>query len=173
MSGTGGTSAPWPRGSLARMGRALFAVGTLLAVLFLSLGLLIYSSRDDEFLAVDNLLSEDLTREFGTAEDRREQVVIADSTDFAWDRMVLVDRGTDDDAISERLGFEWTGEVGFEVGELIIFLQGGKLVRYADYRGEGQFVGVRRPTDDFTPEDAVFRVEDLAIQPVTPRSGGT
>ena len=54
---------------------------------------------------------------------------------FAWDRVLIVERGTPRAAISERLGYEWTGTLGFETGEQLILLGAGKVVRFFDYRG--------------------------------------
>ena len=56
------------------MARALTAVGALLVLCLLVLGLVVYLSRDEDSIAVDNLLAEDITRAIGTAEDRGEDV---------------------------------------------------------------------------------------------------
>ena len=52
------------------MARALIAVGAALVLALLILGLVIYVNRDEDGIAVDNLLAEDITRAIGTAEDR-------------------------------------------------------------------------------------------------------
>ena len=67
------------------MARALTAVGAALALALLVLGLAVYLSRDEDAIAVDNLLAEDITREIGTAEQRGEDVDLADVADFEWD----------------------------------------------------------------------------------------
>jgi hypothetical protein len=147
------------------MGRALVAVGALLALLVLGLAAVAVLSQEDPTLAVDNLLSEDLTRAIGTAEERGANVVVADLTDFSWDRVVVVARGTPRQEVERELGTEWTGDVGFRAGELLIFLRAGEVERFADYRGEGRFEGVKRPFAWFQPETAVFTIDDLVIRP--------
>ena len=147
------------------MGRALTAVGALLVLMFVVFGLTVYLARDEDGVAVDNLLAEDLTRTIALAEGRDEQVELSALTDFEWDRVVLVERGTPDAAISRRLGFEWHGDVPIEQGDVFIFLREGALARYADYRGEGRFVDVERPFDEFSRAEAVFEVDDLVVRP--------
>lgn len=147
------------------MARALTAVGALLALLLVVFGLAIYLTRTEDRVAIDNLLAEDLTRTIQLSEERGEDVDLASVTDFPWDRVLLVERGTPDDAISRRLGFEWKGDVNFEVGDVFIFLEGGRLARFADYRGEGQFFDVRRPFQAFARDEAVFVVRGLVIRP--------
>jgi hypothetical protein len=147
------------------MGRALVAVGALLALLVLGLAAVAVLGQEDPRLAVDNLLSEDLTRAVGTAEERRAEVVVADLTRFRWERMLLAERGAPREAIARELGTEWTGDVGFRAGDLLIFVNDGEVVRFADYRGEGRFEGMERPFAWFEPETAVFTVDDLVIRP--------
>ena len=67
------------------MARALTAVGAALVLALLVLGLVIYVNRDENGIAVDNLLAEDIARAIGTAEDRGEDVDLARVADFAWD----------------------------------------------------------------------------------------
>ena len=50
------------------MARALAAVGAALVFLLLVLGVVVYLNRDEDAIAVDNLLAENVTREIGTAE---------------------------------------------------------------------------------------------------------
>jgi hypothetical protein len=146
------------------MGRALVAAGTLLALLVGVLVAVSVLGQEEKTLAVDNLLSEEFTREIARAEARGAVVVVAGLTDFAWDRMVLVPPGTPRAAVERGLAAEWTGDVGFRAGELLIFLSAGEVTRFADYRGEGRFAGVR-PFASFTPDTAVFTVRDLVIRP--------
>jgi len=151
------------------MGRALTAVGALLALMFAIFGLAVYLNREEEAVAVDNLLAEDLTRAIALAEIQGDgEVVLAEETDFAWDRVLIVARGTPDAAISRRLGFPWRGDVPIEMGDILIFLSGNELARYADYRGEGRFAGIERPFAEFTREEAVFEVDDLVVRPKAP-----
>jgi hypothetical protein len=151
------------------MARALTAVGAALLLALLVLGLAVYLTRDEDGVAVDNLLAEDITRTFATAEERGEPVVhLADVADFRWDELVLAERGVTREALSRELGFEWDGELGFQTADLLIFLDGGRLARFADYRGEGRFEGVERPFDRFERSAARFRVEGLVIRAERP-----
>ncbi len=157
------------------MGRALTAVGALLVLCFVVFGAIVYVSREEDQIAVDNLLSEDLTRTFALAEDESDGVVdLADVTDFDWQEMLLVERGAPDAVITEALGFPWRGDVPIEQGDVFIFLARGQVARYADYRGEGRFTGVRRPVTRLDRGDAVFEVDDLVFRPTAsadPRDG--
>jgi hypothetical protein len=150
------------------MARALAAVGAALVFLLLVLGVVVYLNRDEDAIAVDNLLAENLTREIGTAEQRGADVDLADVTDFAWDHVLVAERSASRAAISKALGAPWKGEVAFGTGDLLIFVRRGHVARYADYRGEGRFAGVPRPVARFAHDDAVFSVRDLVIRPKRP-----
>jgi hypothetical protein len=145
------------------MGRALTAVGVALVLIMGGLALAVFVSRDEDNIGVDNILSENLTRAFSTASS----VDLADPelTPFEWDRVLVVARGTPRAAISERLGYEWTGLVGFESGELFIFLRDGEVARFADYRGSARFSGLRSPFAELPRSDAVFAVRGSVITP--------
>ena len=147
------------------MSRALAAIGALLALACIVLGAAVYLTRSEGRIAVDNLLAEDISRAFGTAEERNAEVDLGRVAEFEWDERLLVRRGTSREAISRELGREWKGDVGFQTGDLLIFLDGGEPARFADYRGEGRFVGVARPFARFRRDAAVFRVDDLVIRP--------
>jgi len=147
------------------MARALIAVGTLLALAFIGLGLVVYLSRDEDLVAVDNLLSERLTRSFQLAEERGEDVDLARETDFPWDRVLLVEPGTPVARISSALGSRFPGSASFSGGELLVFARGSSMVRYADYRGRGVFARVPRPVGELSRDEAVFRVRNLVIFP--------
>ena len=127
------------------MARALTAVGALLALAFIGFGLVVYLSRDEDLVAVDNLLSEQLTRALSTAEERGEEVVVADYTDFGWDRLLVVEPGTPAARITQALGSRFAGMESFDDGALLVFADGDRMVRYADYRGRGEFEGLPRP----------------------------
>jgi hypothetical protein len=151
------------------MARALTAVGAALALALLVLGLVVYLNRDEDAIAVDNLLAESITREIGTVEQRDEDtVVLADVTDFAWDEVLIAAPDSTRQDISDELGAEWQGELEFRTGELLVFLRDGHAVRFADYRGEGRFEGIDEPVARFAREDAVFSVRDLVIRPQRP-----
>ncbi len=148
------------------MSRALAAIGALLALAFVVLGAAVYLTRSEDRIAVDNLLAEDISRAFGTAEERNADIDLGRvADDFEWDELLMVRRGTPRKAISRELGREWKGDVGFQTGDLLIFLDGGEPARFADYRGEGRFVGVQRPFARFRRPQAVFTVDALAIRP--------
>jgi hypothetical protein len=150
------------------MARALAAVGAALVFLLLVLGAVVYLNRDEDAIAVDNLLAENLTREIGTAEQRDADVDLADVTDFAWDHVLVAERSASRAAISKALGAPWKGDVAFGTGDLLIFVRRGHVARYADYRGEGRFAGVPRPVARLAHDDAVFSVRDLVIRPKRP-----
>ncbi|HYH91108.1 MAG TPA: hypothetical protein VEX67_17885 [Solirubrobacteraceae bacterium] len=150
------------------MTRALTAVGAALALALLVLGLAIYLTRDEDAIAVDNLLAEDITREIGTAEQRGEDVDLAEVTDFEWDELLLAERTATPADISRALGAEWTGDLAFRTGDLLIFVRDGHVARFADYRGDGRFEGVARPIARLDRDEAVFRVRSLVIRPRRP-----
>jgi hypothetical protein len=150
------------------MARALAAVGAALVFLLLVLGVVVYLNRDEDAIAVDNLLAENISREIGTAEQRDADVDLADVTDFKWDHVLVAERSASRAAISKALGAPWKGEVAFGTGDLLIFVRGRHVARYADYRGEGRFAGVPRPVARFAHDDAVFSVRDLVIRPKRP-----
>jgi hypothetical protein len=143
------------------MARALTAVGVALALLVAA----VFLTRDEDNIQVDNLLSERFTREVATAAGR--DVDLARVAPFKWSRVLIVARGTPRSAISKRLGYEWTGTLGFVTGEQLILLDAkGKVARFFDYRGEGSFAGIERPFAELPRDKAVFRVRDLVITPV-------
>jgi hypothetical protein len=150
--------------------KALAAVGAALALALLVLGLAIHLSRDEDAIAVDNLLAEDITREIGTAEQRDADVRLADVTSFEWDTVLLAAKTATREDISRALGTEWKGDLAFRTGDLLIFLRGAHVARFADYRGDGRFEGVERPVARFARDDAVFSVRSLVIRP---RGSGT
>jgi hypothetical protein len=148
------------------MTRALIAVGAALVLMIGGLGLAVFLTRDEDNVAVDNPLAEDLTRAIALAErERGGRVDLAELARFDWDEVLLVAPRTPRDAVSERLGYEWTGDVGYQAGEVLIFLDRGQVARFADYRGLGRFEGFRTPIDALERADAVLRVRDLVISP--------
>ena len=93
-------------------------------------------------------------------------------TDFAWDRVLLVAPGTPREAISRRLGSEWTGDLGYDAGDLLIFLRDGEVVRFADYRGRGRFDGLDAAVRRVHAATAVFVVEIRSATARSPAHGG-
>jgi hypothetical protein len=142
------------------MTRALIVVGTALALLIGGLSLAVVLGRDEGDLAVDNPLAEDLTRAIATSA----RVDLAQRAPFAWDEVLIVAPGTPAPAISRRLGYAWEAD-DFPPGELFIFLDDGRVARYADYRGLGRFEGFRTPIATLPRDRAVLRVRDLVVSP--------
>jgi hypothetical protein len=151
------------------MGRALTAVGVLLALFLLGFGLLVFLTRTEDGVAIDNLLSENLTKEIQLAEGRGEPVIdFAEQTDFAWDRLCITPASTPKETIDAELGFEFKGDTHLLNGVLLIFADRGELARFADYRGEGRFEGIEEPVACFDRERAAFRIRDLVLTPSRP-----
>jgi len=148
------------------MMRALIAVGTALALLVGGLALAVFLTRDEDNVQVDNLLSERFTREVATSSANGTDLDLRAIAPFAWARLLIVARGTPDAEITRRLGYEWTGTLGFETGEKLILLDDqGEVERFFDYRGEGAFAGVETPIAELARDEAVFRVRALEITP--------
>ena len=148
------------------MARALIAVGAALALLIGGLALAVYLTRDEDNIQVDNILSEDFTRDVASASADGTEVDLGKVAPFDWDRVLIVEPGTSDEEISRKLGYEWTGVLGFETGEKLILLDAdGQVARFLDYRGEGRFTGVQTPIAELDRQDAVFTVRRLEIAP--------
>jgi hypothetical protein len=149
----------------------LIAVGAALVLMLAGLGAAVYFTRDEDNVAVDSLLAEDLSRAVALAErDTDGRVALTRLARFEWDEVLVVERGTPAEAISRRLGYEWTGDVPSQTGELLIFLRGDKIARFADYRGLGRFEGFATPIETLPRARAVLRVRDLVISPVAASS---
>ena len=149
------------------MGKVLFGVCALLALCILGLGLVAYLHREEEVVAVDNLLAEDLTRLIQTAEGRGEDVDLAAATDFPWNRVLVVAEGTPPERIGDALGSRFNGAINYtaESNGMFVFARGSVLARFADYRGRARFEGFEVPVDEFAREEAVFTVRDLVVSP--------
>jgi hypothetical protein len=148
------------------MTRALTAVGIALALLVGGLALVVVLGREQDRIAVDNLLAEDFSRAVALSEDRGEPVRVAELAPFAWERLLLVARGTPPEAVARRLGAEWNPDAGVAAGELLILRdRAGAVVRFFDYRGDGRFEGVSVPFAELPRERAAFDVRDLVITP--------
>jgi hypothetical protein len=147
------------------MGRALVAVGALLALCFAVLGIAVFASRTEDRVAIDGPLSERITRAIALASRQDGEVDLARIATFPWDRALIVEPGTPRSRISDALGFEWKGDVGFQTGELLVFVDGQAVARFADYRGEGRFAGLRRPIHELARDRAVFTVRGLVVRP--------
>ena len=143
------------------------AAGLALCVAVLIVAVVV--TRDRSRQQSDILVSENLTKAVTTTQDPLNEthgvVRLADVAPFDWDRVLLIAPGTSRAAISRRLGEEWTGIDTVDGGEELIFLRDGKVVRFADYRGNGRFAGFPRPFAELPRSRAVFVVRDLVIRP--------
>jgi hypothetical protein len=147
------------------MGRALVAVGALLVLCFAVLGIAVFANRTEDRVAIDGPLSERITRAIALASRADGEVDLRRLATFPWERVLIVEPGTPGDRISDALGFEWKGDVGFQTGELFVFVAGEEVARFADYRGEGRFAGLRRPIHELPRDRAVFTVRGLVVRP--------
>lgn len=146
------------------MGRALTAVGLGLVLCLTVLGLAVYLTRTEDRIAVDNLLAENLSRAIGTAQaDAGGVVELTRVARFPWQEVILVAAGTPREAISQELGFEWKGDLNFGVVPILIFMDNGRVERFADYRGEGVFEGFRTPSDRIPRSESTLKVRNLVI----------
>jgi hypothetical protein len=148
-----------------RMGRVLAVVAGALVFFIAALGLAVYFTRDEDNLQADNLLAESFTKAVTQAPLNDGTVDLRELARFDWDRVLLVQPGTPRAAISKRLGQEWTGIDTVDGGDLLIFLRGPDVVRFADYRGSNSFAGFQRPFAELPRARAVFSVRDRVIRP--------
>ena len=143
------------------MGRALIAIGALLGLAFAILAVVVFATRSEDRVAVDDLLALELTRAIGSS-DRVDLRALAGS---GWDRVLIVAPGTSRAAISRALGSEFKGDLPFgSSGELLVFADGDVLVRFADYRGRATFSGFERPIAELPRERAVLRVHAARVR---------
>jgi hypothetical protein len=149
------------------MGRALLAVGGLLLLCFAILGVAVFVTREEDRVAVDQVLAEDISRELTLANNAQDPVELDVVTKFEWDELVIAAEDTPREDIDAELGFEFKGDLPYDVEsqELLIFLRDGRLAKFADYRGRLTFAGIDRPFARFTPADAIFRVSRGEIRP--------
>src|SRR2546423_1819010 len=137
------------------MGRVLGLVGGALVLLLAGLALAVYLSRDEDNLAIDNLLAERFSRAVALAPNGS-RVDLGAVAAFPWDHVLIVARGTPVDAISQRIGQKWTGIVGLQTGDLMLFERGGPAARVAGYPPGGPFPGISRPLAQPPPRRAAF-----------------
>lgn len=149
------------------MGRVLLAVGGLLVLCFAILGVAVFATREEDRVAVDQILAEELARELTLADNAPDPLEFDVVTDFEWDELVVVAPDAPRTRLDEELGFEFKGDLPYdaESQELFVFLRDGELARFADYRGRFTFTGIDRPFARFTPQTAVFRVRRGEISP--------
>lgn len=148
------------------MARALIAVGTLLVLAFAILAVVVFATREEDRVAVDDMLALELTRAIGTSEGG--EVDLRRLAGRGWDRVLVVAPGTAREAVTEALGSEYMGDLPFgSTGQLFVFADGDALARFADYRGRATFTGFERPLDELPRERAVLRVRDGMVTPAS------
>jgi hypothetical protein len=151
------------------MGRVLGLVAAGLALCIAALIVVVVLTRDPSRPQSDILVSETFTKAVTTSQDPQNGthgvVRLADVAPFEWDRVLLIAPGTSRAAISRRLGEPWTGIDTIDGGVEMLFLRDGKVVRFADYRGNGRFAGFPTPFAELPRDRAVFVVRDLVIRP--------
>jgi hypothetical protein len=149
------------------MTRPLVAVGGLLAVAFLILGVVVFTTRDEDRITADNQLAESLTRAIGVSERESDgEVDLRLVADFPWERVLVLAPGAPRDAVSAALGSEYNGTLPFgSLGQVFVFARGTEVARIADYRGRGTFTGFERPLDELPRERAVLQVRNLVVSP--------
>ena len=96
------------------MARALIAVGALLAVAFGVLLLVVFATREEDRVAVDDLLALELTRSIGVSDGG--DVDLRRLARGDWDRVLVVAPGTPRGDVSEALGSEFKGDLPFGSG---------------------------------------------------------
>lgn len=141
------------------MTRALIAVGVLLGLGFTALGIVVYASRDEDAMAVDNLLAEQLTRAVAT----REAFDLAELAPFGWDRVLIAKPDVTPAQISQALGTPFRGELNIRNGDLLVFAEGKRITRFADYRGAGRFE-LGAPVASVRRDRARFVVDRLVVR---------
>jgi hypothetical protein len=148
------------------MTRALVAVGALLAVAFLILGVAVLATRDEDRVTADNLLSENLTRAIQLSEEGDGTVDLRQVAGFPWDRVLVLAPGAPREAVSKALGGEYNGTLPYgSRGQVFVFARGHDIARIADYRGRGTFTGFQRPIDVLPRDRAILRVHNLVVSP--------
>ena len=146
------------------MARALIAIGALLAVAFAVLAVVVFATREEDRVAVDDILALELTRAIGEGEGG--EVDLRALADFRWDRVLVVAPGTSREAVSEALGSDYKGDLPFgSSGQVFVFADGDALARFADYRGRATFTGFERPLDVVPRVRALLRVRDGVVSP--------
>jgi len=152
------------------MGKALLAVGGFLAACFIVFGGAVFLTRDEDTIAVDSTLAEEISKAIATASQRGGEVDLRALTPFDWDRMYVFPIGTPRRTISEAVGFPFKGDLPYtaESSEVMVFTNLGRFVRFADYRGRLRWEGFRRPAQEVDANDATLHVEDGIVRPVRP-----
>jgi hypothetical protein len=146
------------------MARALGAVGALLAVAFAVLLLVVFATREEDRVAVDDILALELTRAIGTSDGGT--VDLRRLARGEWDRVLVVAPETPRATVSDALGSEFNGDLPFgSTGELLVFAAGDALVRFADYRGRATFAGFEEPVDELPRAGAVLSVRAGVVEP--------
>ena len=125
------------------MTRALLGVGALRAAAFVIFGAVVFLTREEDRVAVDNLLAENLTRAIQLSEEEADgEVDLRRVADFpSGPRAGRRPRHGAVDRVSEELGSDYKGDLADfgSLGQVFVFARGDELARIADYRGRGTF----------------------------------
>ena len=145
------------------MARALTAVGALLALAFIVLALVVYRQPRRDAVAVDDLLSLELTRAIDSRTSGRGRRAPARAL-----RLGPACSSSRPDAarggVRRRSGSRFSRRPAVRrTGPLLVFADGDSLVRYADYRGRGGFEGFEEPVDELPRADAVLEVDGAEV----------
>jgi hypothetical protein len=148
------------------MARALLAVAALLALCFAILGVVVYFTRSEDQLAIDNQLAENMTRAIFQSEELGQDVDLRRLAPFAWSRVLVVAPDTTAAAVSRELGSEYKADLPLpSASTVFVFANGNALARVADYRGRARFEGFEEPIASLPRPEAVLRVRDLVVSP--------
>ena len=135
------------------MARALIAVGAALALLVVGLALAVFLTRDEDKIQVDNLLSENFTREVATAGTNGRDVDLGRVAPFEWERVLIAAadaaRG---DLPAARLRVDRHARLR-DRRDADPARRRGKVERFFDYRGEGRFAGIDTPFEELARDE--------------------
>lgn len=94
----------------------------------------------------------------------KNQIILAEITDFQWDRVVILGPYTPAETANKVLGFTWNDYDRFEDAlksegsDVIIFVKTGKVIKAFEHsRVAGDFTG-NALNASLTPQQAVFEV---------------
>lgn len=147
------------------MGKALIAVGTVLAIFMTIFGGVVYLTRDEDTYAVDSALAERLSKAVTSAAQTGDPVDLRVVAGFDFDEVLIFPPETPRAQVSKQLGFAFKGELRYtaESSEFLVFTNNRRFVRFADFRGRAVFKGLSTPFQSLTANDAVFKVKDGVV----------
>ena len=133
---------------------------------FAVLGAVVYFTRSEQTIAVDSNLAESITKAVAEAPQRGETVDLAALTSFPWDQVYIFPPRTPKRRVSSVIGFDFKGDLPYdaESTEVFVFTDNGAFARFADYRGRAIWVGLKRPIDVLSDDEAVFTVRGGVVR---------